>query len=273
VRPNDGKVFVKMTDIGKAVERIGQTLKAEFGKKPPKRPLRRHRDDNYWDEIVILSGQVVLHGFIVPRYKTSGLSGDEWRISARLVVKYTGNPVIERSFHRMNDLLKYAPGFIYSERERLLQGAEATTLVAKRKRIDLCELTFNSFGDAAMGMAWHLVTANEGTAGVKWHHLTDEEERARCQQVGCAEPPVNVYHLKKLLYGDHPPDTFFAPKYDFEGQYVWYCARHTTRGDCGFEDADNNLELVEGDGTSVQRGSDESPSILGGVTEVEMPED
>jgi hypothetical protein len=74
-----------------AAQQVGEKLKTAMEAPTPKRPLRRHRDDNYWDEIVILSGQVALRGHIVPRYKTSGLSGDEWRISAHLVVKHA-NP-------------------------------------------------------------------------------------------------------------------------------------------------------------------------------------
>ena len=40
---------------------------------PEKRWLKRHRDDELFDEIRITT---------IPRYKTSGLSGDEWRTSA-----------------------------------------------------------------------------------------------------------------------------------------------------------------------------------------------
>jgi len=256
------------------VERIGQTLKTAMGQRDAM-PLRRHRDDDYWDEVAIDAGTVHLRAFVVPRYKTSGLSGDEWRISAILEVKRDGHdgPLVRQSFGRMHrDLAAYGPHFIY-QRAACLLGKPNAVLVAKRKGVILTERKFRTFGDAAMGMGWHIVTANEGEKDVPWHHLTSEEERARCQQVGCSAPPVNVYRLKKILYGDHPPDTFLVPKYDFEGQYVWYCARHTTRGNCGYEDADANLELVQGNGVPRSHADDESPSGFGGVIDVTSPEE
>lgn len=259
-----------MADPTEAVQRLGETLKSALETKPPKRPLRRHHDDKYWDEIIILAGPVVLRGSIVPRYKTSGMSGDEWRISAHLVVKLGGVEVVERVFHDMNGLLTHAPGFIYAER-RLLAVTDAAKLVVKRKGIVLCEREFPTFGDAAMGMFWHVITANEGTKGVEWHHLTNAEECERCQQVGCSEPPKNVYRLKKIMESNSER-CFVEPAYDFVGQYVWYCSRHTERGDCGFEDADENMELVGGSGVPVVRPEDESPSVMGGVINVKLPE-
>jgi hypothetical protein len=259
--------------MAKGHAKIGQTLKTAMETPRGKLPLRRHHDDDYWDCITVQARDVSLRATIVPRYKTSGLSGDEWRISARLQV-FAGQAgqalVLERTFHRMRRLTEHAPVFLWREARTLL-GVPDATLVATRKGVVLTTRAFPTFGEAALGMGWHIVTANEGEDGVEWHHLSDEEERAHCQQVGCSDPPVNVYHLKKLLYGDHPPDTFYAPKYDFEGQYVWYCARHTTRGDCGFEDADKNLELVQGSGVARQHAADESPSAFGGTIEVTLP--
>ena len=44
----------------------------------------RHRDDEWWDEIRLVSDETkkpVLRIVTLYRYKTSGLSGDEWRTS------------------------------------------------------------------------------------------------------------------------------------------------------------------------------------------------
>ena len=231
-----------------------------------KMPLRRHRDDDYYDEITIDTRTVHLRASIVPRFKTSGLSGDEWRTSAvlKLLRDGTKDSILERRFGRMHkDLAAYSPHFIYQSAFHLF-GERDAIFVTKRKGVVLTEQKFMFFGDAAMGMGWHIVTANEGAPGVDYHHLTNEEERARCQQVGCAEPPVNVYQYKKLMYGEDRR-CFMEPQYDFEGQFTWYCRRHTTRGDCGFEDADENLVLVEGDGKADIREDDESPSVFGGI--------
>ena len=261
-----------MTDPTEAAKSIGARLKGALEQPTPARPLRRHRDDDYWDEVVILAGTTTLRGSIVPRYKTSGLSGDEWRVSARLVVKEYGRTILDQPFHRMSQLLTHAPGFIYVWRHSLQQGTGPTaTLVAKRKGHVLCEIASPNFMDAAMGMYRSIIRANEGMEGVLWRHVTDAEERAHCQQVGCADEPVNVYRLKKILYGEDTERAFLPPQYDFEGQYTWYCPRHATRGDCGIEDADGNLELVEGDGRPRPVKEDESPSVTAPPIRVRLP--
>ena len=259
-----------MTD--EAINNIGKALNDAF-EKPSRMPLRRHKDDDYWDEMTVDTKHVHLRAFVVPRYKTSGLSGDEWRVSAKLEVRRDGfkEPLVERGFGRMHkDLAAYAPHFIYQGAAHVLGETDAV-LVVKRKGIVLTEQRFPYFGDAAMGLGWHIMIANEGAPGVPYHHLTDEEERAHCQQVGCAEPPVNVFRYKKLMEG-HDRRCFLEPAYDFVGQFTWYCARHTTRGDCGFEDADENLILVDGNGVARQHAADESPSVLGGIVHVDIPD-
>jgi len=248
------------------IKKLGDVL-GEAMRKPPSLPLHRHRDDDYCDRIEIAANGVHLRAHIVPRYKTSGLSGDEWRISARLEIfeRSQTDPLFARGFHRMSDLLKYGPHHIYANARHLLVCDHAS-LIVQRKGVALMQQWFPTFGDAAMGMAWHIITANEGSPDVEWHHLTTEEELARCQQVGCGESPKNVYHLKKLQIGSR--QLMVQPEYDFTGQFTWYCARHTERGDCSLEDCDSNLELVEGNGVAVTHASDESPSALGGIIEL-----
>lgn len=254
------------------VARLKSTL-TEAMQKKDRLPLRRHRDDDYWDEITIDTEKVHLRAFVVPRFKTSGLSGDEWRVSAKLILRRDGfrEPIVERGFGRMHrDLAAYASHFIYQGAAHLL-GEPKAVFVVKRKGIVLTEQTFPFFGDAAMGMGWHICVANEqgsdrAGATIPYHHLTDAEERGLCQQVGCSDKPVNVFRYKKLFYGDSDPErTFLPPKYDFEGQFTWYCARHTRRGDAGYEDSDKNLELVEGSGVAREHAEDESPAAFGGV--------
>lgn len=235
----------------------------------PRRHLRRHRDDDYVDHVEIqASTGAHLVGFMVPRYKTSGLSGDEWRVSAHLEARRhpKSGPVVERTFHRMGGirpgLVHYGPYFLFKGAPELLTSPNAT-LTVRRKGHVLMVQTFPTFGEAAMGLDWHICVGNEGTSGVEWTHLSDEMEATVCQQVGCAEPPVNVFRLKKLFYGDSDAERcFLPPKYDFEGQWAWYCARHTERGDCGIEDASKNLELVDGPGIAKPRAGDFSPSGL-----------
>ena len=211
-------------------------------------PLRRHHDDDYWDRVTITTAddRARFVASIRPRFKTSGLSGDEWRVRAVAELKDPDEPTVDlvaRSFHRMRDVFGYAPYFVYDGAFHLLQSRKARITV-ERKGIVLMTEDRPDFGDALIGLGWHVRTANEGRPDVEWHYLTDAEERAHCQQVGCAAPPAVTYHLKKLQVAPSQ-SVMVAPEYDFTGQYVWYCTEHATRGDAGLEDCDDNLVLVE----------------------------
>lgn len=67
--------------------------------KNDKPDYKRHNDDEWVDEIRIS---------IVPRYKTSGLSGDEWRVSAKIEIFRKGHLLKERSFSKID----YAVDFL-----------------------------------------------------------------------------------------------------------------------------------------------------------------
>ena len=267
------------------VERVGEVLRDTLRAPPPELPLRRHRDDDYWDRVTVASPSgPTLTASIVPRFKTSGLSGSEWRVSAALILRSraagsmpTGlqdeRPILlERRYHRMGGrvtgLLHYAPYHAYaavrasaSRRTRALFDAAGAVITVERKGVVLMREERPTFGDAVLGLAWHLVSANEGREGIEWHHLTPDEERQHCQQVGCPDAPVNFYRLLGLQA--HPnASRLMKPEYDWEGQYTWYCARHTTRGDGGLEDSDRNLELIVGPGSADPDPSDAAPSAL-----------
>lgn len=59
---------------------------------------KRHRDWEAFDRVTIET---------VPRYKTSGLSGDEWRISALVKFFFKGEVVAERSFGNVHTACRY----------------------------------------------------------------------------------------------------------------------------------------------------------------------
>lgn len=63
---------------------------------------RRHEDDEYIDDVRI---------DLVPRFKTSGLSGDEWRISARIRFFRKGHVVWQRQFTSMQTAVSALPWF------------------------------------------------------------------------------------------------------------------------------------------------------------------
>jgi hypothetical protein len=191
-----------MTD--RRVDKIAETLKGALSAPPEKMPLRRHADDDYVDRITVqASTGAHFHAFILPRYKTSDLSGDEWRVSAHFEVRRnpTSEPVLARGFSRMGGrsagLIHYAPSHAYEGAQELLSSPSAR-LVAYRKGHVLMEQLLPTFGSAVIGLAWHLVTGSEGSSGVEWRHLTSDQELEHCQQVGCSDAPVNFYHLKKI---------------------------------------------------------------------------
>ena len=63
---------------------------------------RRHEDDEYIDEIRIK---------LVPRFKTSGLSGDEWRISAVIQFSRKGQVLWEKAFSKLSAAVNALPWF------------------------------------------------------------------------------------------------------------------------------------------------------------------
>jgi hypothetical protein len=53
-----------------------------------------------------------IHIVTVPRYKTSGMSGDEWRISARIELWRKGNKIVEASYRDIATAIQFLP-FVY----------------------------------------------------------------------------------------------------------------------------------------------------------------
>ena len=66
------------------------------------KPFRlRHDDDEWFDGIQIE---------VIPRFKTSDLSGDEWRVSARLRLLRKGAVLYERCFGTVRAAVAFLPG-------------------------------------------------------------------------------------------------------------------------------------------------------------------
>lgn len=60
----------------------------------------RHRDDEIIDEVTFKT---------IPRYKTSGLSGDEWRVSTMVQLKRKGEVMYERLYSKMEYAVAHLP--------------------------------------------------------------------------------------------------------------------------------------------------------------------
>lgn len=146
----------------------------------------------------------------IPRYKTSDLSGNEWRYHVQTKFYKKGNVVGEYS----NGNVESAVGRM----DHMLQNRSA------------CEINYN--------------------------------ERIKqgfyCDQEGCNEEATVHY---KILNEDQCEKRSIKVNTD---TFRAFCHRHSKRGDCGIDDADDNYECVTGNVSQVKE-SDKSPSVFGGV--------
>ena len=92
---------------------------------------RLHDDDEFVDEVRIET---------VPRYKTSGLSGDEWRFSAYLTFYRKGTLVYRRRFRHMSNALAYAPWALLAR-----DGWDEETAKGLNEGPDLYGLNFDDY--------------------------------------------------------------------------------------------------------------------------------
>jgi hypothetical protein len=83
-----------------------------FNKTAP--DFKRHNDDEWYDEIRIS---------VVPRYKTSGMSGDEWRVSAKIEVFRKGVLLKERGFSKMRYAADFLPAVLHEMADEGFAGS------------------------------------------------------------------------------------------------------------------------------------------------------
>jgi hypothetical protein len=89
-----------------------------------------------------------------------------------------------------------------------------------------------------------------------------------CDQEGCAEKATVTYKVKKRFSKENPHE-WNEPIPESWGVYVRrFCAKHSRRGDCAFDDADANYELIDGE-TKEPDAKDVKPSVFGGVIRLE----
>ena len=150
-----------------------------------------------------------------PRYKTSGLSGDEWRISGECQILRKGKVIHEFGMANVENCAKALP----------------------MKIMEIHDMGLLFFGGG---------------------------EDGKCDQEGCSDIATVFYRVKKRFCNEAPTH---APIELKEMTIRQFCERHSTRGDCGFDDADTNYELTDGS-IILPRKTDESPSVFGGVISI-----
>ena len=243
-------------------------------------PLTSRRLDNdpYFDEIALVSpvGKTLIQMQIIERYKTSGLSGDEWRHGAgwfeairqpELTAFYTG-------YHDLESATKALyPGLFKSHQEWHKMMVASVDFRAKGKL--LYRSTYGEEGEVRALPMLHCV------GHLPWAMILAFESGCIeplaldvCHQPGCARPSVSVYRLVHLYQGW---TRTAAQDTNAQGNVTHnyaraFCRIHLQRGDCGLEDADSNYTLVKGTlGPDDAQGHEEfiKESIFGGYVDID----
>lgn len=163
----------------------------------------RHEEDVGYDDIRIS---------ILPRYKTSGLSGDEWRFSYVAEIFWKGFRIGSRGWSRMEHAIRSLDNWINYLQESI-------------------QFEFKKYDDEPRGHPWAIAFPD--------HRLLAEF----CAQPGCPNLATHTF-IKKNTYCVGPGNC--GAKHSKLGVHaVRFCPKHCTRGDCDMEDADSNLELFE----------------------------
>ena len=167
--------------------------------------------DQKWDRCLRPDAQAFdeIRITTVPRYKTSGLSGDEWRISARVQFMRKGEVLHEE--HRLRDVetaAQFLPYFIVKAAEE-------------------CQKTYYAGIYREDGVA---ICDQEGCSEPAT--VVYRKRQEFCHKCGHGKDTDAV-----RFNGEEKPGG---------GPVRMFCAKHARRGDCGLDDADANYELVVG---------------------------
>ena len=235
----------------------------------PKLNFVQHHDDEGLDEIVfIVDRDPFIRCVMVPRYKTSGLSGDEWRVSAMWERQEGGLWVPFDGPYRNITTAAHAlfPGVFNSHKD--WHQLNCTSVRLLRKRRPIIEMTHDGRPLplpllVAIGhLPWTLEIWPEQLPPEAPAYFGGAVTQDLCFQVGCAEGAVSTYTLKKRHRRDG--SEYSAERHHWGRDAIRFCPKHLRRGDCGLEDADRNYEVVEGPGPDKHATDvgDVSPSRL-----------
>jgi len=163
--------------------------------------LVQHHDDEGLDEIQILvQGEPFLRCVMVPRYKTSGLSGDEWRVSAMWKKRDGG---LWTPFDGPYSSIEAAAAAIYPGVFGSHPGWHALPNTAARflrKGRHIIDMTHDGNTLPLLPALGHLPWALRIWPQME-HGLSvpfgGEATPDLCFQVGCREIAVSTYGLKK----------------------------------------------------------------------------
>lgn len=224
----------------------------------------RLNKDELFDEIRLVNEKPVLRFIIVPRYKTSELSGDEWRINAQMQVMMPNDEweLIDNISSNLEAAARNAYSGVFTSHPDL-HDIPIHFIEFMRKGRMLYRSDYEGSALRLLDVLGHLSLAifSARQSGVTKLIKSYEE----CFQPSCKEKPVNTYKVVKF-YCRQGHDS--KP---YRETHRRFCLRHGIRGDCGLEDADANYEILEGPGPKGAWGQyedDVSPSAFGGMIEI-----
>jgi hypothetical protein len=157
----------------------------------------RHDDDEPFDRVrlVGMDGKTVVAIITALRYKTSGLSGDEWRISGQIHV--AGEELSEplSQYRNVETCCQALFCCLYYHRRPLLETMIRTTIFEKQGRtvygVD-DEGKPSTLLIAAAGLPWGWnIACDEYVRTEDWHEY--------CFQPGCARKAVSDLQAKRAI--------------------------------------------------------------------------
>jgi hypothetical protein len=232
---------------------------------------RPHPDDEWFDAVKIIgvNGEPVVSIITLPRFKTSELSGDEWRISGQIRVHTgdPGDPIGLSVCTRVETCCQALYPNLYYHRKELLDLRVRDTRFYRKGRVlyfahDEGNETTLSVAAACLPWAW--ITARQDG------NIPSDADRF-CYQPGCAQDAVSRYDLKEIfsIQGEGPLDAHGLQ------YYRRFCRRHLRRGDASREDSDHNYVVVSGPGPNEASGYEEfvRPALFGGTIDLSDAEE
>jgi len=186
------------------------------------------------------------------RYKTSGLSGDEWRFGFMWqVLGATWEDLDGQYISQSSAMAAFYPAFrtshpnwhdnICNSTQFLWRGQPLIEMTDDGKPMPLL--------DAIGCLAWALIQAGEQAP------RSARDDSNVCGQPGCVETPVSLFRKKQDFHRN-----IGVPREYYDGDlFIRFCKKHLRRGDCGLDDADRNYELMEGIGPD---GNEPDPKVV-----------
>lgn len=216
--------------------------------------LKRHPDENWFDKITL---QSTLHGKSAPhiriyqneRYKTSGMSGDEWRFSWRhgIYVADEGKEDwcngAEYSVHAAIAMFGTYPFMSCPPEEKEIFGTPYKASFYHCGH-ELASRNYATLLEALLTLGRDIVLIPESE--VKIFDKREELAQQYCSQPGCTNKPISVYQIIKEYdsRGVEVSERYLSRK----PLHRHFCAEHLRRGDCGLDDSDANYKVVSGPG-------------------------